>query len=41
MNRLAMWHEALRIPVLDFGVVALIALGFWLRNKARQLGSAA
>ncbi|MEE2828393.1 MAG: hypothetical protein VX498_04320 [Myxococcota bacterium] len=36
MDRVAMWHEVLRIPTLDYGVVGLIALGFWLRNRARR-----
>jgi len=36
MERLALWHEVLRIPILDYGVVGLIALGFWLRNRARR-----
>ena len=33
LERLALWHEVLRIPVLDYGVVGLLALGFWLRAR--------
>jgi len=40
LDRLALLHEIVRIPVLDYGVVALIALGFWIRNKARQVAGA-
>ena len=27
LDRVAEWHEVLRIPVLDYGVVALLPLG--------------
>jgi uncharacterized membrane protein YhdT len=36
MERLDQWHEVLRIPILDYGVVGLIALGFWLRSRATR-----
>lgn len=35
LDRLSELHEVTRIPVLDYGVVGLIALGFWLRRKVR------
>ena len=36
LDRASEWHEITRIPVLDYAVVGLIALGFWLRSKARS-----
>ena len=36
LDRLDMWHEVLRIPTLEYGVVGLIALGFWLKNQAKR-----
>jgi len=36
LDRLSLWHEVLRIPVLDYGVVGLLVLGFWLRNLAKK-----
>lgn len=35
LDRAAQWHEVLRIPVLDYGVVGLIALGFWVGRPRR------
>ena len=35
LNRLVEIHEILRIPVLDYVVVFLIVLGFWLYTRIR------
>ena len=40
LDRLALWHEVLRFPVLDYGVVGLIALGFWLRSLVKKRAQA-
>jgi len=39
LERVAMWHEVLRIPTLEYGVVGLIALGFWLKAQLRGRSS--
>lgn len=39
LDRLNTWHEVLRIPTLEYGVVGLIALGFWLKNQAKGIAA--
>lgn len=38
MDRFAAAHEVLRIPVLDYGVVGLLAAVFWLIDRTRLRG---
>jgi hypothetical protein len=35
LGRLNQWHEVLRIPVLDYRVVGLIAFGFFMMPSSR------
>jgi hypothetical protein len=35
LGRLDQWHEVLRIPALDYGVVGLVGLGFFMMPSSR------
>jgi hypothetical protein len=35
LGRLVQWHEVLRIPVLDYRLVGLIAFGFFMMPSSR------